>query len=241
MLFSKDDKKKIIFGPVFIPSIVDTDNECITKEEIAYAFGNFSSNSLVIRGKKYPSRLCLDTSHDGVINGCEILESGLLAKSDGYLLPGTWTVTIKVPDSLWEKIECGELNSLSPHGSGDKKYVDANVTMITKAEGSTNISYNAPEHAHGVFISFSVRNDQVVPFYTDEVLGHRHLVIKTCATNNSFGHSHRLPFITEGSYRVEKSNMTRNIKLLSKVNPTFISLVRHGANRAPFTLLAQGV
>lgn len=116
----KDDKKKIVYGVVYAPDEVDTQDEFATKEEIEKAAWEFMKD---LRNQN------VDTMHNFEKAGAYVAESWLIKGRDS-LFPeekeGTWCVGIKIEDdTLWKSLEAGEFEGLSMAGVAERIRKDA--------------------------------------------------------------------------------------------------------------------
>jgi hypothetical protein len=118
-----DDKKKIIYGVVLEPDVLDTDSDFISKEDIqacCHAF-MFTNQQIGLQHKfKAPAQII-----ESYITPVEFF------MNKRYIPVGAWVVAIKIlDDDLWEAVEDGSLNGFSIGGYAKK-------TNIKDLDGET--------------------------------------------------------------------------------------------------------
>ena len=187
-LIIKSDEERLVYGEVYIPLDVDSQEEAMTAEEIRKMAHAFLEKGLIEK---------IDVNHNKEDSGCVVVESFIARKDDpdGFI-EGAWVlVTRVIPDELWEKVKSGELNGYSFHGSGQSVTLDAEVDMPVYGNGDTEESLDGPlpPHSHGLSVKFD-NDGKIIACETDESLSHVHDVKKATSTDPSFGHSHRLIF-----------------------------------------------
>lgn len=186
----KSEEKRLVYGEVYAPMRVDTDDEAMTADEIERMAHDF-----LARGKTDK----IDVTHNYKESGCVVVESFIARKqdSDGFV-EGSWVVCAKIiPDELWSDVKKGEINGFSFAGSADKEPIVVEVKVVRKLEGETEKSETdglLPPHSHEVKLAFD-DSDKVIPTYTSSVYSHKHEVLRTTATEKEMSHSHRLVLI----------------------------------------------
>jgi len=128
------------------------------------------------------------------------VESFITRKNDvdGFL-EGSWVLGVKIiPDELWEAVQKGELNGFSFAGKCRQEVITARVQVVRKMIGDTEKSAEGllPIHLHPVDIEFD-SDGKVTKGEAGMVMGHRHPINKTTATEQEMEHSHRLILIEE--------------------------------------------
>lgn len=189
----KSEHERLVYGEIYAPYHVDTDNEMMTKEDIKKAAHNF-----LIEGRTSK----IDVQHNYRESGCVVVESFLARKNDpdGFV-EGSWVLGVKIlPDELWNKILKGELNGFSFGAEAKKIDVKAKVKIAKKMIGETEESLidTVPEHFHSISLEFN-GDGKLISGYTGEAYGHVHEVIKSTATEKILNHSHRLILIENES------------------------------------------
>jgi hypothetical protein len=185
----KNEAKRLVYGEVYAPLQIDTDGEAMTEAEIEkMAYGFMTERSMD----------SIDVSHNYMPSGCVIVESFIARKDDpdGFV-KGSWVLGVKiVPDEIWEAVKKGELNGFSFAGKCNSEQVVARVSVTKKMMGVSEKSEQGllPPHMHDVDIEFD-DNGHVLTGKTDMVMGHKHEITKTTATDPAMEHSHRLILI----------------------------------------------
>lgn len=199
-LVIKSEDERLVYAEVYAPLHVDTDGECMTKDEIKKAAHDFLASG---RTNK------IDVSHNREESGCLVVESFLARKNDpdGFV-DGSWVMGVKVlPDDLWSEIKSGELNGFSFGGSVHKVPARANVITAKSLIGETEDSMDdgpLPPHSHGLSLQFN-SDGRIISGKTSEMLGHAHEVARATATEKELDHSHRMILIGEETLPFGKS------------------------------------
>lgn len=185
----KSADKRLVYGEVYIPYMVDTDNEAMTPEAIEKAAHNFLAKNRTDK---------IDVDHNRQESGVVVVESFIARKNDpDNFIEGSWVLGVKIiPDEIWEAVKKGEINAFSLYGMTTKTPATAVVSMIRMMEGYTEDSLGdvVPPHSHYVMVSFDDIGN-VIPGYTEEKLDHKHKVLKASATTEELGHSHRMVIV----------------------------------------------
>lgn len=172
-------------GVVYTPLAVDTDMESMTEHDVRKMAHDFIASGLVNK---------IDTQHDNVLNGCEVVESFIARKDDPDFPEGSWVLTIRMKEDspIWEKICKGELNGYSVEMFVTKVPKRVMVDLVKIATGATeaNSAEDVPDHSHEFYCDFD-SNGKITFGVTDEVLGHKHSILTTVTTEASLGHAHR--------------------------------------------------
>lgn len=186
----KSEERRLVYGEVYAPLHIDTDQEAMTAQEIEKMAHRFLQKGRTSK---------IDVQHNYEETGCYVVESFIARKSDpdGFV-EGSWVLGVKVPsDELWEAVKKGELNGFSFAGISKKDQVEVEVQVTRKLVGHTEKSAEGellPEHSHSIKLKFD-QDGHVIPGSTDDVLGHVHEVFRTTATEKSMEHSHRMILI----------------------------------------------
>ena len=133
----KNEAERLVYGEVYVPMHLDTDNEFMTAEEIQKAAHRFMLQSQTRN---------IDEEHQGEGRGDTIVET-FIAKAgdpDGYV-EGSWVAGGYIrDDERWEKVLKGEINGWSMAGKTQKRKceitVHSAVEMVLKTENSTSES-----------------------------------------------------------------------------------------------------
>jgi hypothetical protein len=185
----KSEAERLVYGEVYAPLQIDTDNEAMLAEDVKKMAHNFLAEGRVNK---------IDVNHNLQLSGCLVVESFLARKSDpdGFL-EGAWVLGVKVlPDDVWGLVLKGELNGFSFYGPVEKVQAQATVSVIRRIVGKTEPSADSllPPHEHDLDIQFNAEG-RVIPSLTGKSLGHTHPVMRTTATEESMEHSHRMVLI----------------------------------------------
>ncbi len=125
-----DEEKRIVYGEVYVPYLVDTQGDFALPEDIEKAAHDFMIMGLLGN---------IDTEHDFVPNGCRVVESWVAKAGDPLFTPGSWVVGTKIlNDTVWQKIKKGDLNGYSMAGRGKRVYdEDKQYPLIYKNQDAT--------------------------------------------------------------------------------------------------------
>lgn len=183
----KSEEQCIVMGVVYSPLEIDTDHETMRSETIEQMAHDFLANGRVGM---------IDYQHNRQPTASRVVESFIARKDDPDGFPeGSWVLGVKIYDpDLWQKVKKGEINGFSFSGPATPVEVrGVPVRHVTKMIGATESSTGGPvpEHTHRVQLQFN-QHDKVTPTLTDEVLGHRHYIFRTTATEPALDHAHRL-------------------------------------------------
>jgi len=183
----KSEDKRLVYGEVYVPMMVDTDDEAMTAEDIEIMAHDFLSSGRV---KK------IDVSHNEKESGCAVVESFIVRQQDpdGFS-EGAWVLGVKIePADLWKAVKSGELNGFSFKGPVMRVPAEVEVNVARKITGSTEKTAEGdllPPHDHSVIIELTP-DGKIIPTKTGETLGHGHRITKATATEREMDHSHRL-------------------------------------------------
>lgn len=186
----KSEAERLVYGEVYAPLQIDTDNEAMLASDVKKMAHNFLAEGRVNK---------IDVEHSLQVSGCLVVESFLARKDDpdGFL-EGAWVLGVKViPDEVWAEVLKGELNGFSFYGPVEKVAAQATVTVIRRITGKTEASAEdslLPPHEHDLDIQFNAEG-RVIPALTGKALGHTHPVMRTTATEEAMEHSHRMVLI----------------------------------------------
>jgi hypothetical protein len=186
----KSEAKQIVYGEVYAPYQIDTDGESMLPEDIESMAHDFLANGLCNK---------IDVQHNLEESGCKVVESFIARKDDpdGFV-EGAWVLGVKIiPVELWAQVQKGELNGFSFYGPVKQVPVQAVVVATKRMIGKTEESMEdglLPPHGHDLDIRFD-QAGRVLPGLTGEALDHRHLVLRTTATEQEMEHAHRMILI----------------------------------------------
>lgn len=178
----KSESQHVVMGEVYVPLAGDTDNDAMLPDDVQSACWDFLAKGRVLK---------IDTGHDLIENGCEVVENFMARKGDPDFKEKSWVMAVRIKDpNIWNQVEKGELNGFSLYAENFKVVTVSGVpvTQIMKLEGTTE---PCEDHDHELVMCFD-DNAHVIPTFTGETNSHRHKVSKTTATDLEAGHAHRL-------------------------------------------------
>jgi hypothetical protein len=174
-----DADKRIVYGEVFAPGVIDSSGEIILKDDIelmAHRFMRLDLNTVI------------DTNHDNIPNGSYPIESFIARKGDADYIEGAWVLGVKIEDSrIWNDVKEGRLNGYSFQAMVKKVDMVAKLAVIRDNVGRTE---NAQDHNHLFFVQLDDKG-RVKGGCTSETEGHFHSIRRGTATEEAEGHSHR--------------------------------------------------
>lgn len=174
-----DAAKKLIYGEVYAPYVLDSQGEFMTADtvtEICHKFMQLDFTQGVI-----------DTQHDYAPNGCYPVECFVARKSDPDYTEGAWVLGVQCTPDIWEKVEKGEINGFSFAGLIQTVDVDVIYTYTRDNVGHTE---KAVDHQHLYFVMLG-SDGCVTSGMTDTVDGHTHGIRCGSVTEQTDGHAHR--------------------------------------------------
>jgi len=124
-----DEAKRIVYGEVYVPWLVDSQGDFATPEDIEKVCHDFLLDGNLD---------CIDTQHDFQKNGCRVVESYIAKVGDPNFTHGSWVLGTKVSgDDVWNQILKGDINGYSMAGSGMRIPLDetteADLPLIFKS------------------------------------------------------------------------------------------------------------
>ena len=233
MITIRKQDELLVYGEVYVPYRLDTDNEYMTPEEIQKAAYAFMGNSEMGN---------VDTDHS-FEKGKEVIVENYIAKDgDEEFIPGSWIAVGLVTDpERIQMVKDGKLNGWSMAGSADKIPRTVKVTALKSAPVETEMSTSEAHipHTHTFKIEFD-EHGHVKPSKTEMNEGHAHTVIMTTATEPVNGHAHR--FNVDWNMKspgIEAEERTVEAAELVNVKPKWLSLVEHAAARRAFKVIKE--
>ncbi len=127
IFFNKSDDKKLVYGVVYEPDMLDTDNEFANEIEIEKASHEFLADSRNI-----------DLQHNFQKDYGTVVESYIapvnfkIDKSE--IKKGSWVLVTKATDEVWEQVKKGEITGYSMAGNATKVPVEDNVKKTSDDE-----------------------------------------------------------------------------------------------------------
>ena len=128
-IIKKDSKNHYVTGIVYEPKKEDTHGDFMTEEEITKAAYYFAKN-----GNK------IDLQHNFEPLDCASVVESWIAKADfsvnnEVVQKGTWLMTVEIADdTIWDKIEKGEITGFSMGGFGKFSKEDKNLEQEQEKE-----------------------------------------------------------------------------------------------------------
>ncbi len=114
-----DSDKRMVYGIVYSPEELDTDNEFSTASEIEKASHNFMKNARTTQ---------IDKQHNEDANNGFVAENWITKENDSIFSEqpvGSWAVGIKIEnDDTWEEVKKGEIKGLSMGGFSEKETIE---------------------------------------------------------------------------------------------------------------------
>lgn len=172
-----------VFGEVYAPNIVDTDGESMTAEDIQKMAHDFIACGLV---------KALDTNHDHIWNGAEVVELFIARKNDPDYAEGAWVYGVRMKDgALWEAIKSGEINSFSFDATIQKELSETELPAYPSVVIGTTYEpvEQEPAHTHAYYLELDEKV-RVVSGKTSIAEGHFHEIGGMVSTEIANGHTH---------------------------------------------------
>ena len=181
----RNEDQRIVEGVIYPAFQLDTYDTMMLPADLAKMCHDFSIKRMAD---------AVDVEHNEIKSGSRILRHWIALPDDPDGYPaGSWVGLCKVyDDELWSRVKRGEINGFSIQAKAVEVAFDCVVNMVQRAEGATETSTNdtlLPHHTHEVVITFDAKGS-VIPCETSEVLGHKHTVYYSTATQEVFEHSH---------------------------------------------------
>ena len=114
-LVVKDEEKRLVYGIVYEPDVVDTQGDYADAEEIEKACHRFMKHYQEIGPRHFETDpdLCLVECY---IAPCDFEMAGPYGKQD--VMKGTWVIAVKVEsEQVWSDIKSGKLTGFSFEGT----------------------------------------------------------------------------------------------------------------------------
>lgn len=175
-----DKEQQIVWGEVYIPNRIDTHGHMMLPSDVRKLAYSFMRKNL---------EKSIDTQHDNWSNGSYPIESFIARKGDADYEEGAWVLGVKVTDKrLWKQVKSGELAGYSFEGTAIEQEAVVEATVLRQQLAWT---LPAPDgHRHFYVVSLD-EDGKVLKGATNTVNGHRHLISKGTATDETKDHKHR--------------------------------------------------
>jgi hypothetical protein len=176
-----DEDKRLVFGEVYAPDVLDTYGEFMSAEDIELMAHRFMKLDL---------GAVIDTNHDNVPNGSYPVESFVARASDPDFTEGAWVLGVHVPDDLvWASVKSGELNGFSFQSMVKPVEHRVKLSIIRDHVGKTEHG-GAEDHSHTFFVQVD-DNGSVVYGQSSFDNGHNHRIRRASVTETVNTHNHR--------------------------------------------------
>lgn len=185
-----DTKKQVVYGEVYSPNTLDTQNDFMSAEVIEKMAWDFMR-----RGVKE-----VDVEHDRQPVNAHPVESFVARPGDPDFAEGSWVLGIHIPDkSVWAKVEKNEINAFSMWGTGqrERRVVEVDIPDDGIVRGTTLLQKDEDGHAHEFELRFSPDTGRFLGGVAKEgEAGHSHSITKGTVTEagGEDGHTHRFLF-----------------------------------------------
>lgn len=185
----KSDEKSpyhYVEGVVYTPMAVDAHGDAILPFDVEMMAHDFVANGFVNK---------IDTQHDNVLNGAEVVESFIARKDDPDYHEGSWVLKVRMTEDnpIWTEIKKGTFNGFSLQAFAKRVPQKVMVDLVRIANGETESNLDpedTPVHTHEFYLELNSEG-KVTLGATSEVNGHTHQILTLTATEKSGEHSHR--------------------------------------------------
>lgn len=179
-----DSAKRIVYGEVYAPYVLDSHGDFMCPEEIEKMAHDFLRKGFVNE---------IDTEHDLENNGSAVVESFVARPGDPDFTEGAWVMGVHVPgDAEWAMVEKGELCGFSMYG--EAKTIDTFIEVEVPDDGiAKGETQTCSDHQHQFIVKFD-ESGKFLGGETDEVDGHKHTISRGTVTDDAAGHNHRYNF-----------------------------------------------
>ena len=179
---SINTEKRIVYGVVYEPWVLDTYGDMMLPEDIEKMAHDFIASGQLDQK--------IDRQHDNKSTGSFPVESYIAKANDPDYPEGAWILGVKVVDrSLWDDIKSGKVNGYSFEATVVKKPVVVEIEYDPTLVGETG---EAKGHTHLYFVRLNV--DGVVEYGRTSTAedGHYHEIRAGTATELADDHAHRI-------------------------------------------------
>jgi hypothetical protein len=180
-----DEAKRIVYGEVYAPFVLDTYGEFMLPDDV---------ETMAHKAMQRDLTTFIDTNHDNKPNGSYPVESFVARAGDPDFKEGAWVMGIKVVrDDIWAKCLSGELNGFSFQAMVLPVEMEIEYSTIRDHVGLTYKS-DAPGHEDHEHVYYVEVDDKgtIIGGWTDEGPdGFAHQIIRGSVTQYANGHNHR--------------------------------------------------
>lgn len=160
-----DSARRLVYGEVYAPGMLDSDKEYMSAETIESAAHNFLRN---MRTQQ------VDVNHNNLTaDGVAVVESFIAREGDPDFIPGSWVACVHINnDDLWSAVEKGELNGFSLEALCKKRKSSVTLEIPPVLTGKTEL---VNDHDHEYYVSYDAKGN-FLGGRTSEVDGHYHMI-----------------------------------------------------------------
>ena len=184
-----DEEQQLVTAEIYAPDLVDSHGDFMRADEIQKMAFGFMINKRMDQ---------VDVNHDNELYGCFVVESFIAREDDSIFIPGSWVVTIFVPDPiLWKAIKNGDFNGFSMEASCFKeKDVEIEVESPVALKGHCEKASDGRFHEFALVVGLDGEflGGRTSPDPDD---GHFHTITKAGCTDEANGHTHEYGTVTE--------------------------------------------
>lgn len=98
--------KRIVYGEVLAPGVVDAQGDIVSPEEIERAAYRFLAEGGGV------------AEMHGAPGAGDVVESFIARDGDPHFTPGAWVLGVRLAPEVWERVRRGELTGFSMGGRG---------------------------------------------------------------------------------------------------------------------------
>jgi len=180
------EAERLVYAEVYAPDRPDSDGEFMDAESIKKMAFDF------MRRMDLDS---VDSYHNNqLVEGACVVESFIARKDDPEFIEGAWVVGMHVDnDTMWKKIEKGEINGFSMEAMVTKTPVVVEMDIPPIIQGRTT---KEEEHDHIFFVAYN-DDGKFLGGRTDVVNGHQHLIRRGSVTEKSEDHCHKFSHLDD--------------------------------------------
>ncbi|MBS7812865.1 XkdF-like putative serine protease domain-containing protein [Roseococcus pinisoli] len=173
-----DHLRGIVYGQVYSPLRLDSHGEFMFAEDI---------EEIAHKAMRLDLSKLIDTNHDNVPNGAYPVESFIARAGDPDYDEGAWVLGVQLTPELLEKVDRGELNGFSFQAIVTPMQMDVEVNILRDHVGTTEATQS---HRHAFLVLFD-EEGKIVKGWTNEMNGHRHVILRGSVTQPEAGHANR--------------------------------------------------
>ena len=225
-----DTELQVVWGEVFAPGFPDSQGDFMTADEI---------RQMMFRFMKADRLKKIDVRHSCAESGAHVVECFQAREGDPRLHPRQLGSGRLVPERYLGRGEEGRAERLLPRRHrhpGRQHDRDRHARRAGRRDRGI-----ANDHFHSFVVKYDADGTYLGGVTGPAPDGHFHKIIKGAATEMTEGHNHRFSFV-EGVLNAHAELMGRmqiEATELKGTDVSFVSLVKHGANRIPFRIVKE--